>query len=65
MVAGLFHGDRQTDGLAHIAVLIVALHSFANVPKMFSAWWPPGWNRHSFIPYDFAQWYWSPCSSLL
>ena len=37
VVAGLFRGDRQTDGLAHIAMLIVAFHSFANVPKMFSS----------------------------
>jgi len=35
LVAGLFHGDRQTDGLAHIAKLIVAIHSFANVPNTF------------------------------
>jgi len=65
VVAGFFHGDRQTYGLARIAKMIVAFHNFANVPKTFAPWWPPGWNKHSFIPCDFAHWYWSPCSSLL
>jgi hypothetical protein len=40
-------------------------HNFANVPKTSPLWRPSGWNRHSFIRCDFAQWYWSPCSSSL
>ena len=55
--AELFHGDRQTDGLAHIAKLMVAFHNSANVPKTFPVWWPPGWNKLIFILCDFAQWY--------
>jgi hypothetical protein len=65
VVAGLFYGDRRTDTLAHMVKLIVAFHNFADVPKTFPLWRPPGWNRHSIIPCDFAQWYWSPCSSSL
>jgi hypothetical protein len=65
VVAGLFHGDRQTDRLTHTAKLMVAFHNFANVPKTFPLCRPPGRNGHNFIRCDFAQWYWWPCSSSL
>jgi len=42
VVTWLFHGDRETGGLANIAKLMVAFHSFANVPETFPPWWPPG-----------------------